>query len=241
MPKAVAPSAARARFAAMHGEIRERICLLRYRPGMRLSEEALAVEFGVSRTPIRRVLNRLEFEGLVESRHGVGTIVVDVDLAALREVYALRMRLAELIGELDPSPRSAEDLAVLHALHRRLRRLRGKADLEAFARIDMAYTRELSRAIGNRPLRETSERLFYQTSRIWLVALPRMDWRREVDTFSQEIADTITAMEIGDFRAVGLIRRNHIAMSLHRLTQHLGGGAPMASRAGSAAPQPSGR
>src|SRR3546814_17250695 len=69
------PQARRVRSEAVHREIRERICLLGYPPGSRLSEDALALEFGVSRTPIRQVLHRLEFEGLVESRHGVRPFV----------------------------------------------------------------------------------------------------------------------------------------------------------------------
>ena len=54
------PPTARDRFERLHAELRDRICLLEYAPGTRLSEEALAAEFGVSRTPLRRVLGRLE-------------------------------------------------------------------------------------------------------------------------------------------------------------------------------------
>ncbi|MEZ5475956.1 MAG: GntR family transcriptional regulator [Thiolinea sp.] len=47
--------------------MRRRICLLDYPPNTRLREEDLASEFGVSRTPLRRVLGHLESEGLVKS------------------------------------------------------------------------------------------------------------------------------------------------------------------------------
>src|SRR5215212_2740 len=96
---------ARERFERIYGTIRDRICLLEYEPGMRLGEEELAREFGVSRTPIRRVLSRLETEGLLESRHGVGTFVTTIDFGNLMQVYQFRMELAELIGKLDPIPR----------------------------------------------------------------------------------------------------------------------------------------
>ena len=78
-----AGGSARDRFERMHDEIRRRICLLDYAPGTRLSEETLAAEFGTSRTPLRRVLARLESEGLLQSVHGVGTFVTDVDLTEL--------------------------------------------------------------------------------------------------------------------------------------------------------------
>ena len=56
----------RERFERLYATIRERICLLEYAPLQRLSEEELAAEFKVSRTPIRRVLTRLEAEGRFE-------------------------------------------------------------------------------------------------------------------------------------------------------------------------------
>ena len=102
---------ARERFERIYKTIRDRVCLLEYEPGARLGDEDLAREFGVSRTPLRRVLSRLESEGLLESRHGVGTFVTDVDLDGLLQVYQLRMQLAELIGKLDPIPRQSHDLA----------------------------------------------------------------------------------------------------------------------------------
>ena len=64
-------------FERIYLVLRNRISLLDYAPGQRLSEEKLAEEFGVSRTPLRRVLARLEDEGLLKSVQSVGTIVTD--------------------------------------------------------------------------------------------------------------------------------------------------------------------
>ena len=95
---------ARARSQRIYRTLRDRICLLDYPPGARLSEEELAAEFEISRTPLRKVLARLEAEGLIGSVHGVGTIVTDVDVEALAQVYAIRRELAPLLGKLDPVP-----------------------------------------------------------------------------------------------------------------------------------------
>lgn len=86
----------------MHDTLRQRICLLDYPPGTQLSEIALAQEFGISRTPMRRVLARLEEEGLVHSVHGVGTIVTDANITELEQAYRLRVELTALTGRLDP-------------------------------------------------------------------------------------------------------------------------------------------
>ncbi|MFA5595873.1 MAG: GntR family transcriptional regulator, partial [Trueperaceae bacterium] len=97
-------------------ELRERIAVLTYPPGTALSETKLAEEFGVSRTPIRQVLQRLEFDGLVEAKHGIGTIVAAIDFMYLKQVYALRLKLITLIAELSPMHAPAGDLVILEDL-----------------------------------------------------------------------------------------------------------------------------
>jgi len=211
---------ARERFERIYNTIRDRICLIEYEPGRRLAEEELAREFGVSRTPVRRVLARLESEGLLESRHGVGTFVIDVDLEALLPVYRLRMELAALMGKLDPLPRSGEDLARVRALLGRCDELIKAPDPRAYARLNMDFFHELAAMIGNAPLREISERLYFLTNRVWLRAAPLLDLSDEVAVFRREVADILAAMELGDWESVGYIRRSHIAMWVRRMQQY---------------------
>ena len=62
-------------------ELRFRICTTHPATPMMLHEGKLAQEFGVSRTPIRQVLQRLAFEHLLETRSGVGTVVSTLEPA----------------------------------------------------------------------------------------------------------------------------------------------------------------
>jgi DNA-binding GntR family transcriptional regulator len=213
----------RERFERLHAIVRDRICLLEYGPRQRLSEEELAAEFKVSRTPIRRVLSRLEAEGLVETRHGVGTIVTDVKIEALAQVYQLRMELAVLIGRLDPLPRTAEDLARVRAVLVRCDALAAcadAADQKILARLNMEFYQELRAMTGNAPLREINDRLYHLTARIWLKSVPHLNLRDEIEVFRREVADILAAMEVGDLEAVGHIRRSHISMSVARLRRY---------------------
>jgi DNA-binding GntR family transcriptional regulator len=210
-------SLSRERFDRIYKAIRDRICLLEYEPGMRLAEEDLAQEFEVSRTPIRSVLSRLEGEGLLQSRHGVGTFVTDVDIEALTQVFQLRMELAVLLGKLDPIARSPEDIERVRNLLWRCDGWTGELDPREFARLNMDFSQELAAMTGNQPLREISERLYYLTARIWLKSVTRLNLADEVAVFRREMADILTAMEIGDLEAVGHIRRSHISMSFNRM------------------------
>ncbi len=214
---------ARERFQRLYHILRSRICLLDYPPGTRLSEEVLATEFGVSRTPLRRVLGRLETEGLLTSVHGVGTIVTDVDIEALTQVYQLRLELDTQIGKLSPVPPSEETLALFRDLCQRTQELIARPEPREFATINMEFFHALMRLTANEPLQAISERLYYQTSRIWLKSLSQLQvgrddyLAREVFIFSREVADILTAIEIGDLEAVGHLRRSHVAMSFARL------------------------
>jgi DNA-binding GntR family transcriptional regulator len=218
-------SMARERFERIYRAIRDRICLLEYQPGERLAEEDLAREFRVSRTPIRRVLSRLESEGLLASRHGVGTFVTDVDLESLSQVFQLRMELAVLIGRLDPLPRGAADLERMRGLLVRCDKLLKRPDAKSYARLNMDFFQELGAMIGNLPLREISQRYYYLTARIWLKSVPHLNLPDEIEVFRREMADVLQAMEVGDLEAVGHIRRSHISMSVKRMQRYPGGQA----------------
>ena len=207
----------------MYQEIRDRICLLQYPPGTMLSENKLAAEFGVSRTPIRRVLQRLEFEGLVVSKQGIGTLVTIVDLQYLKEVYALRLKLAELTGELSPIRPTRETITTLETILEEFEAMRAQYDPTELARLYNRFQVEMLALIGNRPLREISERLFHQTARVWLQILPDLDWVEEVDIACRELSDVIGALQEKDMQAMAQIRSEHMAMLLGRTSRYLGG------------------
>ncbi|MEO8242542.1 MAG: GntR family transcriptional regulator [bacterium] len=215
---------ARNRFDRLHAEIRSRICLLDYAPGMRLSEHALAEEFGVSRTPLRRVLVRLEAEGLLQSVQGVGTFVTDVEVEELQQTYRLRLELAELTGKLDPVAPDAALWSDFDALSARSHALISDPDPRRFAQINMDFFLALLRLTDNEPLREICERLYFRTTRIWLKSIraSTIDLSEEAHVFNREVDDILSALKIGDLQAASLIQRAHISMSFRRMLTGVG-------------------
>ena len=210
---------ARDRFKRMHHEIRNRICLLDYAPGVRLSETALAEEFGVSRTPLRRVLVRLEGEGLLRSVQGVGTFVTDAEIDELEQTYRLRMELAELTGRLSPQIPDTALMEEFRVMSARSKALKEAPEPRAFAQLNMDFFLALLQLTNNEPLREISERLYFQTTRIWLKSVfsSVIDLGEEVRAFDREIDDIMAAIELGDMHAAALIKRAHISMSFTRM------------------------
>lgn len=212
-------SDARQRFLRLHDALRRRICLLDYPPGTRLSEEVLAAEFGTSRTPLRRVLARLEDEGLVISQHGVGTIVTDTDPAEMARTYDLRRELAGLVGRLSPVPVTDDIIAQALQFLKRGQALIQQPDIRALAQLNMEYFHFGTSLSGNEALREMSERLYYRTARIWLMATPHLDLQQEIAIFVSELTDSARALQAHDLQAAADVRRAHISLCIARLAQ----------------------
>ncbi|QEX17276.1 GntR family transcriptional regulator [Hypericibacter terrae] len=220
--EAAAPkSTGRIRYEELHALLRERICMLVYPPGMTLSESELATEFNVSRTPIRRVLQSLEAQGLVETKQSVGTIVTSVELRALREVYAVRMVLAASLGDIAAPLRSHSKLPNFKALLARAEALDGHRDFKEFVRINNDLQYELGLVAGNDSFHRITEQLYYQTIRVYFGIVQELDWEAEVGWLRAEIGEFIRALQASDLRAVGYIRRNHISMNLVRITNYV--------------------
>lgn len=211
---------AKERFDRIYNTIRDQICLLEYAPGTRLSEEELAKQFDTSRTPVRRVLARLEAEGLVASVHGVGTIVTDPDLDEIFQIYRLRIELAELVGKLDPLPRTPDDLDRIRALIKRCDDEMQEPSQRAFLRLNMDFYWEISAFTGNAALREVNERLYLKIVRVVLKMMPKLGLVEEYRAFRDEMQAVLNAAEIGDWEAIGYIRRAHLSMSYNRIKNY---------------------
>lgn len=213
----------------IHRETRSRICLLHYPPGMRLREDELASEFGVSRTPIRSVLQRLEFEGLVEFSRQRGAIVTTIDLIQLKEVYQLRLRLTSFIGEMLSHRVPPETVTALGELIDRCQSVGNEYDRAALGALYNEFHELMTGMINNRPLRRISDLLYFQTSRVWLQILPDLDWAEEVEIVCEEMSDVLEALREADMLEVGRIRHSHMVQLLNRISEYLGSAIPPAT------------
>lgn len=80
--------------------LRERIVTGALAPGVRLSQQQLAEDLQVSRTPLREALQRLATEGLVIGQANRGMVVAPVPLSDVEDAYALRL----LVEPRQPAP-----------------------------------------------------------------------------------------------------------------------------------------
>lgn len=88
-----APDTGSSRRELAFNSLKHRLLAGEFPPGRRLGEERLAAELGVSRTPVREALSRLQSEGLVERLPDGGYGPALVDLHLIRELYEIRFAL----------------------------------------------------------------------------------------------------------------------------------------------------
>jgi DNA-binding GntR family transcriptional regulator len=118
-----------------------------YKPGDRLVESELADRFGVSRTPIREALQRLETQSLL-TRDGRSLIVASLDHAQMAELYTVRQELEGLAAKLAAKHAADEEIQVLRDMVEADRAL--LADPEALARANRRFHHQIHLASHNR-------------------------------------------------------------------------------------------
>lgn len=121
-------------------------------PGQRLVEDELAVQFGISRAPVRDALRKLEHDGLVEPRGQRGKVVAVLTADDAWEVYSLRAALEGLAfrtvaGNLTPAATSElEDIIGEMSIQAQ------RGDVPALSALDVRFHGAVCRLSGHRRL-----------------------------------------------------------------------------------------
>ena len=117
-------------------------------PGDRLVESELAERFGVSRTPVREALQRLETQGMLR-RDGRSLIVASLDHNQLAELYAVRTELEGLAARLAARHATEEEVRVLRSMVADDRGLIG-GDPRLLSRANKRFHKQIHLASHNR-------------------------------------------------------------------------------------------
>jgi DNA-binding GntR family transcriptional regulator len=142
-------------------------------PGTQIIEQEAAVRLGMSRTPVREAMIRLQNGGLVQivPRHGMR--VLPISLADMREIYEVLIAVepvaAELLARQRPEPQVIEPL---HTACDEMEAALERDDLPRWAAADEHFHRSLLRLCGNRRLAQIGETVADQAQRVRVATLP---------------------------------------------------------------------
>lgn len=176
-----------------------------YKPGDRLVESELAERFGVSRTPIREALQRLETQSLL-SRDGRSLIVASLDHNQLAELYSVRAELEGLAARQAARHATPEEIRVLRDMVEEDRKLLG--DPSALSRANRRFHKQIHLASHNRFLVQQLEMVHRTMALLALTSLAAQG--RDEDALAEHDA-IVTAIEARDEVAAGKMLSDHIS------------------------------
>lgn len=132
--------------------LRQAILKGELQPGERLMEIHLAQKLGVSRTPVREAIRKLELEGLVDMIPRKGAVVAEITVSELEDVLEVRMALEELAVKRACRNMTPEQLERLKHAEAEFKRVLYGNDLIACAQADEAFHEVIYGMTGNKRL-----------------------------------------------------------------------------------------
>lgn len=194
--------------APLYDRIREMILEGRLKPGARIDEEGFSKALGVSRTPLREALHRLDHEGLAAIWPRRGAFVADFTKVEILELLELREGLESFATRLASQRATAETIDRLHSLIKpaQLRDL-SEHNPRELAQLDRKFHELVYEATGNAKLIEASRRINDQVHLVRLTTTLLSD-RRTKST--EEILGIVAAIERRDADEAERIARQHV-------------------------------
>jgi DNA-binding GntR family transcriptional regulator len=197
-------------------ELRKAIFEGRLEPGERLRQEELARMLGVSRTPVREALQRLENEGLVANHSRKGFVVRRFRLEDVQETCMVRRLLEPKAVELAVANITEAELEEAERIQGTMERLAEEGPYDELPALNMKFHHTIFKACRN-------ERLFSVIRSLWDL-YPRFGFsvfkvhsRRSF----QEHRAILKAIREGDAELAAELSARHLENSVQALTEHL--------------------
>lgn len=175
--------------------LRQAILRGELKPGERLMEIQLANKLGVSRTPIREAIRKLELEGLVLMIPRKGAEVADITEKSLRDVLEVRKALEELSVQLACEKITPEEIGELEKAAEEFKRILKSDDITEVAEADVRFHDVIYMATDNQKLISLLNKLREQMYRYRVEYLKNPEVHEKLIREHEEIIEHIKNRE----------------------------------------------
>ncbi|GFN21747.1 GntR family transcriptional regulator [Thermanaeromonas sp. C210] len=196
--------------------LREAILSGQLKAGERLMEVQLAEEMGVSRTPVREAIRKLELEGLVVMVPRKGAYVAGISTKDITEVFEIRSALESLAAALACERITEEELEELERLLVQVAECAEKNDLETLIQVDTRFHNVLYRASRNERLAQIINNLGDQIQRFRTTSLATPGRMKEALEEHKALVEAITARDV---ELAQRLAQEHIENAENRLME----------------------
>lgn len=208
MPTSADPARRPPAAERVYDHVKQAVLDRRYEGGTLLTEGDLAGAVGVSRTPVREGLLRLEAEGLLKLYPKKGALVLPVSAQEIRDVVETRLLVEEHAAR-KAVPAPPQLVARLEELLDEQRRHAEAGDLAALSASDRCFHAEIVRHVGNRILERLYDQLRDRQLRMGVAVM-----HADPDRIAQNIAEhagILEALRTGDAEAAAAAVHQHVS------------------------------
>jgi DNA-binding GntR family transcriptional regulator len=207
VPGSRVPLSALTKAEAAYVEVRAQLLEGTLAPGSTINQENLAAALGLSVTPLREALRRLEGEGLVELRPHRVVSVLPLTRRELGELCVARMRLEPLAASLAAEIATPRELKAISALARQSH----AGDIHAQLRGHREFHQAVYLASHNKVLADLLAQLWTRTDRYRAIVLRDRDLRKTSRAGHGRIAAALAARDV---RAAADLTERHVGETL---------------------------
>jgi DNA-binding GntR family transcriptional regulator len=198
--------------------LRERLVAGSYEPGQRLTEVGICEDLGMSRTPVREALRRLQSDGLVANT-GRGVVVKSLSQEDIGHALELHGALDTLAARLAARAQHAghlspRQLADLQEAADRMGERAAEGDAPGVWEANLVFHRCLTHLSGNPLLEEASERIW---DRFAIVSRTNIGHRSDLTPVAHSAI--VTAIAVGDVERAAVAAAEHVREAAMMYTQ----------------------
>lgn len=187
--------------------LREAIVEGKLNPGQRLMEVQLAEQLGVSRTPVREAIRKLELEGLVVMLPRKGAYVANMSLKDIIDVLEIRSTLEGLASSLAAERIHPENIKELEKIAKEFEQNADNTDLDELLKKDVEFHECIFKATNNKKLHQLITSLWEQVYRFRATYIADYESVKSIIKEHQLILD---AIKKGDNELAKKYAKEHI-------------------------------
>ncbi len=190
--------------------LREAIRTGKLKPGERLMEIQLSEELGVSRTPVREAIRKLEQEGYIVMMPRRGAYVANMSIRDVNEIFEIRTALESLSNGLAAERITAEELETLQRLLVQIGRYIKEGDMDRIVETDIKFHDLLYQASRNQRLEGIISNLREQLTRFRTLS---MSYPGRLEATLEEHRAMVDAIAQGNMEAAQQAAERHMERS----------------------------
>lgn len=191
----------------IYEKMKKRIIKLEYEPGTVLNEVDLAEEFNISRTPIRRVFQKLKNDKLLNIVPRFGAQVTPIEFKQMKYIFEVTRELDPFAARLAVDRISLDNIKELENIITRLESYNIKDDYQSAINDDERFHKIIYSSCGNPWLEDILTSLHYHTERLWHYCEQYFD---SMDLFIDTLEKVLEGIKEKDYEKVEINAMKHI-------------------------------